>query len=46
VSVEHAKAPGMRDFVVVPHSHPFLMRADAVLNHVEAFLATGRFRTR
>jgi hypothetical protein len=43
VGVAQAAAPGMRDFVVVPHSHPFLMRADIVLAQTVAFLATGAF---
>ena len=43
VSVAQAAAPGMRGFIVVPHSHPFLMRADVVLAQTLAFLATGAF---
>jgi triacylglycerol lipase len=43
VGVAQAAAPGMRDFVMVPHSHPFLMRADVVLAQTVAFLATGAF---
>lgn len=43
VSVVNAAAPGMRGFVVVPHSHPFLMRADVVLAQTLAFLDSGAF---
>jgi triacylglycerol lipase len=43
VGVAQTAAPGMRDFVMVPHSHPFLMRADVVLAQTVAFLATGAF---
>lgn len=43
VSVANAAAPGMRAFIVVPHSHSFLMRAEVVLAQTVAFLETGRF---
>jgi triacylglycerol lipase len=43
VCVAQATAPGMRDFIVVPRSHPFLMRADVVLTQTIAFLETGAF---
>lgn len=43
VSVAHAAAPGMSAFIVVPHSHSFLMRAKVVLAQTVAFLETGRF---
>lgn len=43
VSVAQAAAPGMRAFLVVPHSHPFLMRAEVVLAQTVAFLAAGSF---
>ncbi len=43
VSVESTKVKGMSDFVVVPHSHPFIMRASIVIEHVLSFLKTGRF---
>jgi hypothetical protein len=44
-SVAEAAAPGMRGFIVVPHSHPFLMRAKIVLIRTVEFLETGRFGT-
>ena len=33
----------MRDFIVVPYSHPFIMRADAVIAQALNFLREGRF---
>ncbi|HTR00555.1 MAG TPA: alpha/beta fold hydrolase [Candidatus Acidoferrum sp.] len=44
VSIEHAKLAGMRDFIVLPVSHPFLMRDDAVISQTINFLQTGKFR--
>lgn len=44
VAVEHTKVPGMKDFLVVPHSHPFIMRGEDVGEQVVAFLREGRFR--
>ena len=43
VSVESARVAGMRDFVTVPSSHPFIMRSKLVHAHVRSFLATGTF---
>jgi triacylglycerol lipase len=43
VSVENAKVEGMDDFIVVPHSHTFLMRADVVIEQTLLFLQEGRF---
>ncbi|HKG91516.1 MAG TPA: alpha/beta fold hydrolase [Gemmatimonadaceae bacterium] len=43
VSVGRAAVPGMRDFLVVPHSHTFLMRAPAVVEQVLHFLERGAF---
>jgi triacylglycerol lipase len=43
VSVEHASVVGMRAFLVVPHSHPFLMSAPAVMTQAIRFLETGAF---
>ena len=44
VSVERTQVEGMTDFIVLPHSHPFIMRAEPVMDQIEAFLAEGRFR--
>ena len=43
VSVEHARLEGMSDFLVVPHSHTFIMKSDHVIEQVRHFLAAGRF---
>jgi hypothetical protein len=43
VTVESAKLKGMTDFLVVPHSHPFIMRNDAVIGQAIHFLYFGRF---
>lgn len=44
VSVKRTKAPGMKDFVLVHKNHTFMIWDDAVLQHVDHFLQTGRFR--
>lgn len=43
VSVARARLEGMTDFVVVPATHPFLMRNRTVIRQTLAFLQTGRF---
>ncbi len=43
VSVERTRVDGMRDFVVVPFSHPFIMRADPVIDLALSFIKTGSF---
>jgi hypothetical protein len=44
ISVESAKLEDMRDFLVVPHSHPFIMRSDEVIDQAIHFLNYGRFK--
>ncbi len=43
VSIERAKLEGMSDFLVVPHSHPFIMKRKLVIRQVLYFLKHGRF---
>lgn len=43
VSVERAKIDGMTDFITVPHSHPFIMRAPVVIEQALIFIETGAF---
>jgi triacylglycerol lipase len=43
VGVERTKVPGMRDFLVVPYSHTFIMRPKTVIDQVAYFLRHGLF---
>ncbi len=43
VSVASARVAGMADFIVVPASHPFLMREEEVILQVAYFLKNGVF---
>lgn len=43
VSVESAKLQGMKDFLVVHKTHPFIMNDGKVLEQVTAFLKNGAF---
>jgi len=44
VSVERAKVYGMRDFLVVHESHPFIMNSDYVMAETIHFLTYGIFK--
>jgi pimeloyl-ACP methyl ester carboxylesterase len=44
VSVEDTKLDGMADFVVVEHSHAFMMRMQRTIELTIEFLATGSFQ--
>ena len=43
VSVETARLDGMKDFLVVHRTHPFIMDAPEVLEQIAYFLEYGRF---
>ena len=43
VSVDRAKLAGMRDFLIVPSSHPFIMRNRTAIEQTIRFLAAGSF---
>ena len=43
VSVEDTKLEGMTDFVVVDHSHAFMMRMRRTIELTKSFLKNGRF---
>jgi len=44
VSVARARLEGMRDFLVVPAAHPFVMRHPVVIEQTIHFLRHGAFR--
>lgn len=43
VSVQRAKIAGMKDFLVLPHTHSFIMNSDEVIRQTLYFLDRGRF---
>jgi len=43
VSIENAKVEGMADFIVLPHSHPFIMQCDDAIRQTIYFLQNGKF---
>jgi pimeloyl-ACP methyl ester carboxylesterase len=43
VSVERTKVAGMTDHIVIPVTHPYLMKRPAVIRQVLHFLANGAF---
>lgn len=43
VSVEHARLAGMKDFIVLPASHPFIMKDKAAIAQTVHFLKDGVF---
>jgi len=45
VSVESAKVSGMTDFLIVPHSHSFIMNKNDVIQQTLNFLKHGQFKS-
>lgn len=45
VSVSSAKVIGMKDFLIVPHSHSFIMNSDVVIEQTINFLTIGKFKS-
>lgn len=45
VSVERSKLEGMRDHIVMPYSHPLMMRREAVMEQTLSYLKTGQFNS-
>jgi len=43
VSVDNAQVKGMADFIVVPHSHSFIMNSETVIEQTDYFLKHGKF---
>lgn len=43
VSVDRARLNGMADFIVLPHSHSFIMNSEEVIRQTLYFLSHGRF---
>ncbi len=46
VSVARAKVDGMADFLVLPHTHTFIMQEEDVMQQVAFFLKNARFHHR
>ena len=44
VSLESARLEGMADFLVLPHTHPFIMKSDKAIAQSIYFLKHGRFQ--
>lgn len=44
VSIEHAKLQGMKDFLVLPSSHPFIMKSKKAIEQTLHFLNHGMFQ--
>jgi triacylglycerol lipase len=43
VSIASAKIEGMKDFLIVPHSHSLMMNSDLVIKQIINFIKSGQF---
>jgi pimeloyl-ACP methyl ester carboxylesterase len=43
VSIKRAQVAGMADFLITHHTHPYIMKADDVIEQTLSFLRQGRF---
>ena len=43
VTVESAKVEGMKDFLVLPVTHPFIMKDETAIKQTIHFLNFGKF---
>ncbi|MFC2157358.1 esterase/lipase family protein [Acidobacteriota bacterium] len=43
IPVERTKVTGMTDFIIMPHTHPFIMKKADVIDQVLYFLENGEF---
>ena len=43
ISVENTKVTGMTDFLVMPHSHSFIMKSSDAIEQAFSFIETGQF---
>ncbi len=44
VSVESTKVKGMKDFIALPATHPFMMKNEEVIDQTVYFLKNGKFK--
>ncbi len=46
VSIESAKLEGMKDFIILPSTHPFIMKNKTAIEQTIYFLNHGVFKER
>lgn len=46
ISVKSAKVKGMKDFIVIHATHPFIMKNSHAIEHMISFLRSGSFKKR
>lgn len=44
VSIDRTRVAGMKDFIVLPHSHTFIIQSESVIDQVLHFLEHGEFK--